>query len=101
MIVYPSGFSELFESNPYVIWFRRQNLQKWQRLPSREESMKELKISATTLSHTYSYLWGSTGESGWEEHGDGHLVKENDIKYVSSDGWYMNFELIAKCRKYD
>lgn len=101
MIVYPSGFSEKLESNPYVIWFREQNLQKGQQLPSREESMKELKISATTLSHAYSYLWGSTGEIGWEENGDGHFVKENGVKYVPSDGWYLNSKLIAKCRKYD
>lgn len=99
MSVYLYGFSETFERNPYVMWFRKQNLQKGQRLPSRKDSMKELNISATTLSHAYSYLWGSTGEIGWEEHGDNHFVKENGIKFVPKDGWYLSSKLIAKCQK--
>ena len=92
-MINPNGFSETFEANEFVVWFREQGFQKGTQLPSLKEIMEEQGITRRTLDQGISYLWGATGELNWE--GNSYFIEEK-VKYVPKEGWYLEEKLLKK-----
>ena len=81
------------ESNPFVQWFRSQNLPNGKSIPSEVELAKKLNLNKTLVNHGLNYLW-NTNELLWNA--KGMYVREGKVKYVKNDGWYLNGKLIQK-----